>query len=336
MHFHPNLARRRVVIFSSEDIIPNLILNHCLPEIQAMGLRPRVFLTPAALRRTASPPALQRLAFYERELPCGVLFPALERDTAGWGLTPHRELRTFNELARAHGDWDRIASLDDPLVGEALDHPEFLGAISAHNYLLFKTRHLAQVKAREGFLWNLHHGPLPDNRGILAPFWNLLEGRSGHGVSLHEVTDGIDTGALIATARLRLSAAPSVLASMIDLGVPGAHLLVQTLRRLVHGHPLLPLPQPARVGMYRSLPGAEDIAHAEHRGIRLVGTPDEMARLYSDLYRLDNDFVATELLPAIHRFEAQWRSETVAEAFHPSAAAPAAPAQTSSAFTRFT
>jgi hypothetical protein len=337
MNINRTSSRRRIVIFSTEDIIPNIILNHTLGEIQSLGLRAQVFLTPILVRRQPHPPALARMAFYETTLPREVLYPALERGTAGWGFACNRELRTFNELARAYGDWDRIATLDDPLVGAALDHPEFLGAISAHNYLLFKDRHLNRIRQRGGFVWNLHHGPLPDNRGILAPFWNLLEGRSAHGVSLHEVTDGIDTGALVATARLRLSARRSVLASMIELAVPGAHLLVQTLRRLVHGHPVLPLPQPARSGLYRSFPDQDAIARAEHRGIHLVGHPESMVDLYSDLYQLDADFVAGELWPAIARFEAAWQrgSEPEPEGAQ-STPTWLPPAQASNALTRFT
>lgn len=307
MTLNRTATRRRIVIFSTEDVIPNIILNHLLGDLHAMGLRAQVFLTPILVRRTPHPPALARMAFYETTLPRDVLYPALDRGTEPWGFACQRELKTFNELARAYGDWERIASLDDPQVGAAWDHPEFLGAISAHNYLLFKERHLNRIQQRGGFVWNLHHGPLPDNRGILAPFWNLLEGRSAHGVSLHEVTNGIDTGALIATARLRLSARRSVLASMIDLGVPGAHLLVQTLRRIVHGHPVLALPQPARSGRYRSFPDHDDLARAERQGIELVDPPQAMVDLYSDLYQLDADFVACVLWPAIARFEGDWQ-----------------------------
>jgi hypothetical protein len=335
MTLNRTATRRRIVIFSTEDVIPNIILNHLLGHLHAMGLRAQVFLTPILVRRTPHPPALQRMAFYETTLPRDVLYPALERGTEPWGFACRRELKTFNELARAYGDWERVTSLDDPPVGAAWDHPEFLGAISAHNYLLFKERHLTRIQQRGGFVWNLHHGPLPDNRGILAPFWNLLEGRSAHGVSLHEVTAGIDTGALIASARLRLTARRSVLASMIELGAPGAHLLVQTLLRLVHGHPLLPLPQPARSGLYRSFPDHDDIVRAERQGVHLVGTPASMVELYSDLYQLDADFVAQELWPAISRFEAAWQQAASPES-DPGPLPSLPPAQASNALTRFT
>ncbi|WP_372659008.1 formyltransferase family protein [Hydrogenophaga sp.] len=304
-------TRNRVVLFCSDDVIPNIILNHALSEMVAMGLRPVVFLTPIPQPRTAPPPSLQRMAFYERGLLHAHIFPELDRSGPGRAATLLPALKSFTELARMHGGFHPIAQLDDERVSAEIDHPDFLGAVSAHNYLLFKTRHMHRIQQQGGFLWNLHHGPLPDNRGLLAPFWNLLEGRPAHGVSLHEITEGIDTGALIATARLRLSGHPSVLSSMIELGVPGAHLVVQTLRRLTHGHPVQPLPQPPRTGNYRSYPTEDDIQHAAHKGIRLVDSAADMARLYCELYGLSTAFSHQVLLPAIAAFEAQWADHRV-------------------------
>jgi methionyl-tRNA formyltransferase len=281
----------RVVLFSSDDIVPNIILNHALPAMVEMGLEPIVFLTPLLVHK-APPPSLERLGFYERDVLHSLIFPALEsqashRRPAGHGL------RTFKELGQSFGGFERIEQLDDPRVAQAMDHPAFLGAIS-------------QIRRRGGFLWNLHHGPLPDNRGLLASFWNLLEGRAAHGVSLHEIDLGIDTGALMITARLRLSARQSILASMIDLGVPGAHLLVQTLSRVVAGMPIKPLPQARSKGIYRSYPSEEDIVRAHGKGIKLTDHPLEMASLYADLYGLSDRFELDTLTPAMLQYEQAW------------------------------
>ena len=294
----------RVVLFSSDDVLPNIILNHALPAMVEMGLDPLVFLTPLLVHK-APPPSLERLGFYERDILHALIFPALENQGANLRRSGHG-LFTFKELGHTFGGFERIEQLDDPRVAQAIDHPAFLGAVSAHNQLLFRGRHIEHVRRRGGFLWNLHHGPLPDNRGLLASFWNLLEGRSAHGVSLHEIDSGIDTGALVVTARLRLSPRQSILASMIDLGVPGAHLLVQTLSRLVAGMPIWPLPQARAKGTYRSYPCEEDIVRARGKGINLTGHPFEMASLYADLYGLSESFEADTLVPALMKYEREW------------------------------
>jgi UDP-4-amino-4-deoxy-L-arabinose formyltransferase/UDP-glucuronic acid dehydrogenase (UDP-4-keto-hexauronic acid decarboxylating) len=42
--------------------------------------------------------------------------------------------------------------------------------------------------------FNLHPGPLPEYAGLDAPSWALFNGESEHGVTLHRMAAGIDTG----------------------------------------------------------------------------------------------------------------------------------------------
>lgn len=44
--------------------------------------------------------------------------------------------------------------------------------------------------------FNLHPGPLPEYAGLNAPSWAILRGESTHGVTLHWMSRGIDTGAI--------------------------------------------------------------------------------------------------------------------------------------------
>jgi UDP-4-amino-4-deoxy-L-arabinose formyltransferase/UDP-glucuronic acid dehydrogenase (UDP-4-keto-hexauronic acid decarboxylating) len=42
--------------------------------------------------------------------------------------------------------------------------------------------------------YNLHPGPLPDYAGLNAPSWAIYNGEERHGVTLHRMEPGIDTG----------------------------------------------------------------------------------------------------------------------------------------------
>lgn len=42
--------------------------------------------------------------------------------------------------------------------------------------------------------FNLHPGPLPDYAGLNAPSWAILHGEPSHGVTVHWIDQGIDTG----------------------------------------------------------------------------------------------------------------------------------------------
>jgi len=45
---------------------------------------------------------------------------------------------------------------------------------------------------------NLHNGPLPRYRGVSPINWALKNGEQSHGVTIHEITPGIDDGPIVA------------------------------------------------------------------------------------------------------------------------------------------
>jgi methionyl-tRNA formyltransferase len=53
---------------------------------------------------------------------------------------------------------------------------------------------------RCGRILNLHNGPLPRYRGVSPINWALKNGERSHGVTIHEMTPGIDDGPIVAQA----------------------------------------------------------------------------------------------------------------------------------------
>lgn len=49
-----------------------------------------------------------------------------------------------------------------------------------------------------GRVLNIHNGPLPRYRGVSPINWALKNGETSHGVTIHEVTPGIDEGPIVA------------------------------------------------------------------------------------------------------------------------------------------
>ena len=45
---------------------------------------------------------------------------------------------------------------------------------------------------------NIHNGPLPKYRGVAPINWALKNGETEHGITIHEITPGIDDGPIIA------------------------------------------------------------------------------------------------------------------------------------------
>jgi methionyl-tRNA formyltransferase len=50
---------------------------------------------------------------------------------------------------------------------------------------------------RCGQILNLHNGPLPRYRGVSPINWALKNGESEHGVTIHEITPGVDDGPIV-------------------------------------------------------------------------------------------------------------------------------------------
>jgi UDP-4-amino-4-deoxy-L-arabinose formyltransferase/UDP-glucuronic acid dehydrogenase (UDP-4-keto-hexauronic acid decarboxylating) len=53
--------------------------------------------------------------------------------------------------------------------------------------------------------FNLHPGPLPEYAGLNAPSWAIYHGERNHGVTIHWMDPGIDTGAIAYEARFPIS-----------------------------------------------------------------------------------------------------------------------------------
>jgi methionyl-tRNA formyltransferase len=60
--------------------------------------------------------------------------------------------------------------------------------------------------------FNLHPGPLPEYAGLNVPSWAIYEGESSHGVTLHWMDDGIDTGPIAWEERFAIEVGDSGLA----------------------------------------------------------------------------------------------------------------------------
>ena len=119
----------------------------------------------------------------------------------GLDVWPAHSVRT-PELAT------RLRSLDVDLLLNLhslfLIHPEVLAAPSIGSF-------------------NLHPGPLPDYAGLNVPSWAIYEGEHSHGVTLHWMDEGIDTGPIAWLERFRIDDTDtglSVSAKCVRAGLP--------------------------------------------------------------------------------------------------------------------
>jgi methionyl-tRNA formyltransferase len=88
----------------------------------------------------------------------------------------------------------------DTLPGAAVRDPSLAGVLRARgvdvllNVHSLYVVHPAVLAAPRFGCFNLHPGPLPRYAGLNTPNWALYQGETTHGVTLHWMAPGIDTG----------------------------------------------------------------------------------------------------------------------------------------------
>ncbi len=93
---------------------------------------------------------------------------------------------------------------------ELVKDPEFAEVIRAEEVdLLLNIHSLFVIKpeivgAPRFGSFNLHPGPLPRYAGLNAPSWAIYRGEQSHGVTLHRMLAGIDTGPIAYQARFEI------------------------------------------------------------------------------------------------------------------------------------
>lgn len=97
-------------------------------------------------------------------------------------------------------DWARANSVPYVESGHFRDCPDGPeGAVADLGISIFYDKILpADFIAGFGRLLNLHNAPLPRYRGVSPINWALKNGETSHGVTIHEITPGIDDGPIVA------------------------------------------------------------------------------------------------------------------------------------------
>ncbi len=104
---------------------------------------------------------------------------------------------------------------------------------------------------------NVHASLLPRHRGAAPIAWAILSGDTETGVTIMQMDAGLDTGPILARARVDLEPSATTGALEERLSEMGARLLVETLGALQQGG-VAPIPQSAEGATYARRLGPED------------------------------------------------------------------------------
>ncbi|MCP4592881.1 MAG: hypothetical protein GY842_19265 [bacterium] len=116
--------------------------------------------------------------------------------------------------------------------------------------------------------YNLHLGKLPEYRGGLHSFWVLRFGDTQAGATVHQVTEELDAGDIVAERRFAVRSS-SVHELMKETIRTAAKVVVEALDRVEAGN-WTPVDTSGRPTAYHMLPTREDFQAFYARGCRLV------------------------------------------------------------------
>lgn len=260
----------RILCCLNRDLASNVALNLLLPTFAQHEVRVVLTEKVGTPASHEEPTGRKELRLAEQQLPNETLFPLIER--AAFADDGQRYL-TFGEIAR-HRDI-RVEALPDPNTDTALTMisafaPDLIVTIRYGGIL----RAPVIATPRLGVL-NLHSGVLPAYRGVLATFRALANGDPEIGCTLHYIQDAtIDTGDIVAIARIRTDRRRSLLWHILALYPSGIELIRAAVDQLAEGQAPRRVPQPPGEGRYYSWPTADEWDAFSRLGWRVTDLND--------------------------------------------------------------
>ena len=173
----------------------------------------------------------------------------LEAIAARHGI-PVRALRTINDEAY-------LATLAERKVGVLL-------SVSAPE--IFR----AAARAAAPLVLNVHNGKLPEYRGMMPTFWAILNGDRQATVTVHEVAERLDAGAIFGEFPVPIEARDSAFDVSVRAKVVAGEQVAALLGRV--GTPAWPAPRQPDLGVqrYYRFPTPESVRQLRARGRRLL------------------------------------------------------------------
>lgn len=140
-------------------------------------------------------------------------------------------------------------------------NPDLIISTNFSHYVGPRVRGLARIGA-----WNLHKSYLPYYRGMAPSFYALLNGERQVGVTLHQLSKGIDVGDIIRQVRVPVEVGESVYSLNRKTSDVGGRMLASLLQEGGIEH-LTPIPQPRGIWPNHSYPTRSDVRAFLHKGL---------------------------------------------------------------------
>lgn len=210
---------------------------------------------------------LKSLAIYAGPRQC----PRLALDAVGGRLirafgpvVDRRRSWTLEDVARRSGiPFRRFGGTYDPALAPWLSglRPNLVLSLQSHRV----PESLLAIPDR-GWL-NLHHGRLPDYRGVFSVFWAMLHGEPALYVTAHLMEPRIDRGPVVLERAIPVPAGATVAAMEARMWRESPDVLLEAVNRLQNGEQFSGTLRQG--GRYFTYPTRIDLCRAASAGLKL-------------------------------------------------------------------
>lgn len=267
----------RVLFCTKRDVFGASILNWILPRLGEHQVK--VLLSDKTRTEENSVRALVEEKFLERDLPLRALFPLIDQQAAAGRLATFEGCRQRYQV-----EIDTITRINDSETEAMIRDwaPDII--VSARFSLIFK----ANIECIPPLgIFNVHPGALPGYAGLYAPLRGVLNEDKQLGCTLHQVDEGIDTGAIYSVSYLPFMLERSIFGHIAQLYELGLTSFLELLSDLERGKQPVLKAQDTALFRYFKLPDEAAFAKLNALGVDLVAFDR-----YSDFIKL---FVPAEL-----------------------------------------
>ncbi|HTG55015.1 MAG TPA: formyltransferase family protein [Niabella sp.] len=218
-------SKNKVAIFVCNDLTGLLILNQIVPGMKYLGYEPVIFHTGDYRNSQFKIPTPPVVSFFNTVITRDVIIPTLESQQPA--LDKNCSFRQLS--ARYNLEYQEIDNVNDPiLLSEITKDDGYCGGIALRFLQVFGTEAI-NIFHEKGFLWNLHSGLLPRYKGLLTPFRAIENGDQTYGMTLHDLTAGIDEGDVIQIYELPLDHTKPILDLYMDAVPVGTEMILSSL-----------------------------------------------------------------------------------------------------------
>ncbi|HEY8964031.1 MAG TPA: formyltransferase family protein [Alphaproteobacteria bacterium] len=270
----------KIALFLGSDIVAHMIMNKIVPYFINAGFEPILYFPKHLSSDRANLPELKDMAYLERHILNETVYPFLEAHPS-----KNQPNLTPIQLAQKHGlQIIPVANVNDPaFVQNVGDIKGLAGALSIRCFQIFKKPIIDTIKS-EGFFLNMHPGLLPEFRGVYSTARTMASNISEFGCTLHEVDEGIDTGAIWYSKEKDIDRNKTVFRTNFELAALGAQMIKHVIEDLEADTRPHIRPQ-SNSGTYFTYPTQDVLDQWRRDGLRL-NNPCEVTEMLSNVFTM--------------------------------------------------